>query len=165
MDPGEDASGGPALGAEGRSTGETMNRRRFLAYLGTAAVSTTAGCPSGGDDRTDTAAGATASPTDTAAPPTDRDPTPEPTATRRPTTTREGPTETATDTATPTESRSGSVRMTFGTGGEILSSPTAVSGTVYVGATDGTLYGVSMASDASSSGSRVRLRTLGHHDG
>jgi len=44
----------------------------------------------------------------------------------------------------------------FQTDGQVRSAPTVVDGTVYVGSTDG--------SDASSRGSRVTLRTLGHNE-
>ncbi len=46
---------------------------------------------------------------------------------------------------------------------EVQSSPTVVDGTVFVGSRDTKLYALDADTTGSSSGSRVRLQTLGHH--
>jgi hypothetical protein len=66
------------------------------------------------------------------------------------------------------EAETGNVRWRFGTEDWVLSSPTVVDGTVYFGSDDGHVYAVHAADgdepEATSSGSRVLLGTLGHHD-
>lgn len=56
-----------------------------------------------------------------------------------------------------------SIFNSFGSGEGIRSSPTVVSGVVYFGATNGSLYAVDALTNGSSTGSRVRYGTLGHH--
>jgi len=63
------------------------------------------------------------------------------------------------------DASTGTERWRFQTGGDVHSSPTVVNGTVYVGSKDGNLYAVAAGVDGSSEGSRVMLKTLGHHDG
>jgi len=46
----------------------------------------------------------------------------------------------------------------------VESSPTVVDGTVYVGSFDDNVYAIEAGVSGSSEGSRVRHRTLGHHD-
>jgi outer membrane protein assembly factor BamB len=58
---------------------------------------------------------------------------------------------------------SGDQEWVFETGNEVRSSPTVANGTVYVGSLDTTLYAVGTDHTKSSSGSRARLETLGHH--
>ncbi|WP_158853957.1 PQQ-binding-like beta-propeller repeat protein [Halorhabdus sp. CUG00001] len=45
----------------------------------------------------------------------------------------------------------------------VTSSPTVVNGTVFIGSGDGNLYALAAGVSGSSEGSRVILRTLGHH--
>jgi len=52
----------------------------------------------------------------------------------------------------------------FQTGNVVASSPTVVDGTVFVGNNDGNVYAIDAGVSGSSEGSRVRHRTLGHHD-
>jgi len=58
---------------------------------------------------------------------------------------------------------SGDQEWAFETGGRVWSSPTVADGTVYVGSNDENLYAVGTDHTKSSSGSRARLETLGHH--
>jgi outer membrane protein assembly factor BamB len=61
------------------------------------------------------------------------------------------------------DAESGDQQWTFETGGLVRSSPTVADGTVYVGSNGGNLYAVGTDHTKSSSGSRARLETLGHH--
>lgn len=63
------------------------------------------------------------------------------------------------DTAT------GDVRWRFETAKGGVSSPTVVDGTLYIGDMAGRIYALDAGLDGSSEGSRVKLGTLGHHDG
>ena len=63
------------------------------------------------------------------------------------------------------DASTGTEQWRFQTGSTITSSPTVVDGTVYIGSLDGNLYAVDAGVDGSSEDSRVRLKTLGHHDG
>jgi hypothetical protein len=58
----------------------------------------------------------------------------------------------------------GTERWSVGTGDRVVSSPTVVDGTVYVGSYDGHVYALDAGVDGSSRDTRVRQRTLGHHD-
>lgn len=58
----------------------------------------------------------------------------------------------------------GDVEWTFDAGGVIGYSPTVANGTVYVPANDGRLTALNESVSGWSEGSRVELRTLGHHD-
>jgi outer membrane protein assembly factor BamB len=59
----------------------------------------------------------------------------------------------------------GTERWFFEAGSYVLSSPTVADGTVYVGSYGGDVYALDADVSGSSDGSRVTLRTLGHHDG
>jgi len=61
------------------------------------------------------------------------------------------------------DATTGKQQWDFETGSQVLSSPTVADGTVYVGNFSGNLYAVGTGHTKSSSGSRARLETLGHH--
>jgi PGF-CTERM protein len=60
---------------------------------------------------------------------------------------------------------SGEERWSFELSARVDSSPTVVDGIVYFGCDDNKVYALDAGVDGSSEGSRVRLETLGHHDG
>jgi hypothetical protein len=63
------------------------------------------------------------------------------------------------------DAATGDQEWAFETGSSVYStSPTVVDGTVFVGSNDYNLYAVDAGVEGSSEDSRVRLKTLGHHD-
>nr|WP_247730463.1 PQQ-binding-like beta-propeller repeat protein [Halovivax limisalsi] len=62
------------------------------------------------------------------------------------------------------DATTGAQKWAYQTDGDVYSSPTVADGTVYVGSHDGSLYALDADTEGSSDGSRVTLRTLGHHD-
>lgn len=59
--------------------------------------------------------------------------------------------------------RSGEKEWLFKTDGWVYSSPTVANGTLFVGSRDNNVYALDVGGEGSSTGSRVRLGTLGHH--
>jgi outer membrane protein assembly factor BamB len=62
------------------------------------------------------------------------------------------------------DAETGTEQWRFQTYGRVHSSPTVVDGTVFVGSYGGSVYALDTDVEGSSEGSRVLLRTLGHHD-
>ena len=62
------------------------------------------------------------------------------------------------------DAKTGTEQWNFETGNRVVSPPTVVDGTVFVGSNDEKIYAIDADVDSSSEDSRVRLKTLGHHD-